>query len=57
MNAEEIAADFEHLSLAGVHAALTYYFANREEIDAEIDAEIDEERRLEGVRANHRTRV
>lgn len=47
MSAEEIAADFEHLSLAGVHAALTYYFANREEIDAEIDADIEEERRLE----------
>lgn len=47
MSAEEIAADFEHLSLAGVHAALTYYFANRGEIDAEIDADIEEERRIE----------
>ncbi|HSK71267.1 MAG TPA: DUF433 domain-containing protein [Pyrinomonadaceae bacterium] len=46
MTADEIAADYEHLSLAGVHAALAYYFANRERIDAEIDAEIEEERRL-----------
>lgn len=31
---EEIAADYDHLSLAQVYAALTYYFANRSEIDA-----------------------
>jgi uncharacterized protein (DUF433 family) len=32
-NAEEIAREIEHLSLAQVYAALTYYHANREEID------------------------
>lgn len=46
MTADEIAADYEHLTLAGVHAALAYYFANREKIDAEIDADISEERRI-----------
>ena len=46
MTADEIAADYEHLSLAGVHAALAFYFANRQEIDAEIEAEIAEERKI-----------
>lgn len=36
---EEIAAQYEHLSLAQVHAALAYYHANTEEIEAEIAAE------------------
>ncbi|CAN5227805.1 hypothetical protein BH20ACI1_BH20ACI1_19710 [soil metagenome] len=46
IGAEEIIEDYEHLAPEGVYAALTYYFANREELDAEIDAEIEEERRL-----------
>jgi uncharacterized protein (DUF433 family) len=33
---EEIAARIEHLSLAQIHAALAYYHANRDEIDADI---------------------
>ena len=36
---EEIAAKIEHLSLAQIHAALTYYLANRDEIDSDIAAE------------------
>lgn len=36
---EEIAAKIEHLSLAQIHAALAYYHANRDEIDAGIAAE------------------
>jgi uncharacterized protein (DUF433 family) len=36
---EEIAAKIEHLSLAQIHAALTYYHANRDEIDSDIAAE------------------
>ncbi len=35
----EIAANYEHISLAQVHAALTYYHVNKEEIDADIEAE------------------
>jgi len=34
MTAEEIASEFEGLSLAQVYAALTYYHSNREEIEA-----------------------
>jgi len=36
---EEIAAKLEHLSLAQIHAALTYYHANRDEIDSDLAAE------------------
>ena len=36
---EEIAAKIEHLTLAQIHAALTYYQANRGEIDNDIAAE------------------
>jgi uncharacterized protein (DUF433 family) len=38
---EEIAAKIEHLTLAQIHAALTYYHANRHEIDSDIAAEDD----------------
>jgi uncharacterized protein (DUF433 family) len=38
---EEIAAKIEHLSLAQIHAAITYYHANRDEIDSDIAAEDD----------------
>jgi uncharacterized protein (DUF433 family) len=36
---EEIANNFGHLSLAQVHAALAYYYANRALIDADLEAE------------------
>jgi uncharacterized protein (DUF433 family) len=36
---EEIARKFGHLTLAQVHAALAYYHANKEEIDADLEAE------------------
>ena len=36
---EEIITELPHLSLAQVYAALTYYHANREEIEADINAE------------------
>ena len=35
----EIAVKYGHLTLAQVHAALAYYFANKEEIDSDISAE------------------
>jgi uncharacterized protein (DUF433 family) len=44
---EEITTEIPHLSLAQVYAALAYYHANREEIDADIAAEEAEARRLE----------
>ena len=41
MTPEEIASEYPHLILAQAHAALTYYYANREEIEADI---VEEER-------------
>jgi uncharacterized protein (DUF433 family) len=43
---EEIASNYGHLSLAQVHAALAYYHANRDEIEAAFDAENVEYERL-----------
>jgi len=36
MTPEEIALEYPHLTLAQVHAALTYYHANRDEIENDI---------------------
>ena len=33
---EEIVRKYEHLTIAGVHAALAYYYANKLEVDTEI---------------------
>jgi len=42
---EDIVRKYEHLTTAGVHAALAHYFANQQEVDAEIaDDEADAER-------------
>lgn len=44
MKPEEIIAEISHLNLAQVHAALAYYYANKQQIDADIadeDAECD----------------
>ena len=42
LSPEEIVADRPDISLAQVFAALAYYHANKEEIDADIDAEARE---------------
>ncbi len=44
---EAIAEGFGHLSLAQVHAALAYYYANRSEIDDDLAQEETEYDRLE----------
>lgn len=36
LNPEEISREMPHLTLAQVYAALTYYHANREEIERDI---------------------
>lgn len=38
-SAEEIARQYPYLTLADVHAALTYYFDHRQEIEDELVAE------------------
>src|SRR3990170_1651330 len=47
LSPEEISTEIPHLSLAQVYAALAYYHANREEIEADIAAEEAEADRLE----------
>jgi uncharacterized protein (DUF433 family) len=39
LTAEEIAERIGHLTLTQIYAALTYYHANRDEIDADLAAE------------------
>ena len=38
-NAEEIADQYPHLKMAQIYAALAYYHANQEEIEADLAAE------------------
>jgi uncharacterized protein (DUF433 family) len=38
-NAEEIADQYPHLTMAQIYAALAYYHANQEEIEADLAAE------------------
>ena len=47
LSPEEIARRVGHLTLAQVHAALTYYHANRDAIEAAIKSEKIEADRLE----------
>jgi len=45
-SADEIVADKPYLTLAQVHAALAYYYANQQIIDQDLDAEATEYERL-----------
>jgi len=47
MSPEEIAAEYPHLRLAQVYAALAYYHANRDEMEADMAAEEAESDRFE----------
>jgi hypothetical protein len=38
MSAEQILDQFPDLDLSRIHAALAYYYANREQIEAELEA-------------------
>ncbi len=46
LNAEEIAHRIGHLTLAQVYAALTYYHANKDEIERYLAAEVADYERL-----------
>ena len=46
-NAEDIADQYPHLTMAQVYAALSHYLANQEEVDADLTAEENEAQRLE----------
>lgn len=51
-NAEEIADQYPHLTMAQVYAALSHYHANQEEVEAELIAEEQEGRRAEQEQAS-----
>ena len=58
LSPEEIAAEFGHLTLAQVHAALAYYHANREEIESAIAAdEVEANALMQQHRQTTRVRV
>ncbi|MBM4090606.1 MAG: DUF433 domain-containing protein [Planctomycetes bacterium] len=50
---EEIADQYGHLSLSQVFAALTYYHANRDQIDAELAEEEPAYDRLAALHGQH----
>lgn len=50
LSPEEIAAQIGHLTLAQVYAALTYFYLNRDEIDADLRSEEEAIRTLERER-------
>lgn len=50
---EEIADKFEHLTMAQVYASLTYYHANRSEIEADLAAEEAQAEQLMSQRAKN----
>jgi uncharacterized protein (DUF433 family) len=52
LSCEEIADQYAHVNLAQVHAALAFYHANRDQIEAELAEEAAEYERLEAL---HRT--
>jgi uncharacterized protein (DUF433 family) len=44
---EEIVRKYKHLTLAGVHAALAYYHANREQVDADVASDCEKTLNIE----------
>jgi uncharacterized protein (DUF433 family) len=46
LSPEQIVAEIPHLGLAQVHAALAYYHANRDEVEADLAAEEETAQRL-----------
>ncbi|XZN91723.1 MAG: DUF433 domain-containing protein [Microcoleus sp.] len=50
MSAEAILEEISYLNLAQIYAALSYYHANRKEIEADLAAELAEYERLEADR-------
>lgn len=52
---EEIGDRIDHLTLAEIYAALTYYHANTDEIEADIAHQSAEAKRLEALHQNDLT--
>jgi uncharacterized protein (DUF433 family) len=54
-NAEDIADQYPHLTMAQVYAALSHYHANQEEVEADLTAEEQEAHRAEEEQTNDAT--
>jgi uncharacterized protein (DUF433 family) len=50
---EQIQIEYPDLNLAQIHAALSYYYANTEEIEAEIQKDREWEEGFESRKAEH----
>jgi uncharacterized protein (DUF433 family) len=53
-SAEELADEFPHVTLADIHAALAYYYANRAEMEHDIAEEAATAAEFEQLRAQGR---
>ena len=53
LTAEEIADKIGHLTLAQVHDALAYYYANRDGIEADLQSEEDQAQELQRQQAGN----
>lgn len=54
MSPDEIVSEFPHLTLADVHAALAYYWDNREEIGRQMK---ESEAFVESMKRNHPSKL
>src|ERR1035438_10300268 len=55
--AEEIHAAHPHLSLAQIHAALSYYHDHKSELDGQMERQLENYRRLRSETAGQLTRA
>jgi uncharacterized protein (DUF433 family) len=55
MAPELIATEYSNVSLSQIHAALAYYYSNREEIDSDLADEASEYERLAQSSSNDET--
>jgi uncharacterized protein (DUF433 family) len=53
---EEIHTHYPHLSMAQIHAALTYYYAHKSEVDAQIDESVRYAAEMRARNPNRHTR-
>src|SRR3989442_7453358 len=56
-DAEEIHAAHPHLSLAQIHAALSFYHDHKAEIDGEMQRQLEDHRRLRAAATDQVTRA
>ena len=56
-DAEEIHAAHPHLSLAHIHAALSYYYGHQAEIDAQMERQVEDHHRRRNDASGQLTRA